>query len=573
MGFIKERLDHLIKTRENRRNVLYVLRFAAALFCVVLLFSVIFHLVMLWEGREYSWMTGVYWTFTVMSTLGFGDITFHSDLGMFFSVIVLLTGLVGLLIVLPSVFMQFIYNPWLEAQKRREVQHSLPPTVRGHVIIVGLSPISKNLAQVLTRYGIYNVLLCASTQDALALMDQGLHAVVGDYDDVEVYRSLRADYARMVVALDTDVRNTNVAFTLRELNSMVPMVSRAEKEESIDILKLAGCTWVFQFRKLLGRSLTSRVVSGELCVSQLAMFGPLVIAEAQVKHTSLSGKTIRECDLRGKMGINVVGLWDRGVFEQASADTVLEEHKVMVLAGSAEHIETFSRAASCGHVAEQSGPVLVLGGGRVGAAAALALKEKGMDVVVVDKLNVAPQMPGIRVQVGDAADPSTLERAGIKTAPSIIITTHDDDINIYLTIYCRRLRPDVPIISRTNLDRNVRVLHSAGATLVLSLASLVSNRIINLLEPGRVFMINEGLNIFRARAGEALAGRNLINSGIRKSTRCNVVAVKKADGEMFINPDPKREFAVTDELFLIGDSEAENRYYEKYFPENDMLGQ
>ena len=263
MGFIKERLDHLIKTRENRRNVLYVLRFAAALFCVVLLFSVIFHLVMLWEGREYSWMTGVYWTFTVMSTLGFGDITFHSDLGMFFSVIVLLTGLVGLLIVLPSVFMQFIYNPWLEAQKRREVQHSLPPTVRGHVIIVGLSPISKNLAQVLTRYGIYNVLLCASTQDALALMDQGLHAVVGDYDDVEVYRSLRADYARMVVALDTDVRNTNVAFTLRELNSMVPMVSRAEKEESIDILKLAGCTWVFQFRKLLGRSLTSRVVSGE----------------------------------------------------------------------------------------------------------------------------------------------------------------------------------------------------------------------------------------------------------------------------------------------------------------------
>ena len=99
--------------------------------------------------------------------------------------------------------------------------------------------------------------------------------------------------------------------------------------------------------------------------------------------------------------------------------------------------------------------MLVLGGGRVGAAAALALRDRGLDVVVVDKQNVAPQMPGIRVQVGDAADPATLERAGIKNAPSIIITTHDDDINIYLTIYCRRLRPDVQIISRVRQSDSV----------------------------------------------------------------------------------------------------------------------
>ena len=111
-----------------------------------------------------------------------------------------------------------------------------------------------------------------------------------------------------------------------------------------------------------------------------------------------------------------------------------------------------------------------------------------------------------------------------RMASSILITTHDDDTNIYLTIYCRRLRPDVQIITRTNLDRNVHVLHMAGADLVLSLASLVANQIINLLEPGRVFMLNEGLNIFRAAAGVGLAGKNLVNSGIRRNLRCNVVA-------------------------------------------------
>ena len=293
MSFFTDRFNRLFKERETRRNVVYVARFAAALTLLVIVFSVLFHCIMVLEGREFSWITGVYWTLTVMSTLGFGDITFRSDLGLAFSILVLLTGIVGLLIVLPSVFLQFIYNPWLEAQKKREVQHSLPVSTRGHVVIVGVSPISKNLAQVLTRYGVGNVLLCANTQEALGLMDQGLHAVVGDYDDVEVYRSLRTDQARMVVALDTDVRNTNVAFTLRELTSSVPMVSRAEKEESIDILRLAGCTWVFQFRKLLGQALTRRVATGRLCVSQLAAVGPLVIAEAQVKHTTLGGKTLR----------------------------------------------------------------------------------------------------------------------------------------------------------------------------------------------------------------------------------------------------------------------------------------
>ena len=51
---------------------------------------------------------------------------------------------------------------------------------------------------------------------------------------------------------------------------------------------------------------------------------------------------------------------------------------------------------------------------------------------------------------GSAADYETLERAGIDHALAIVITTHDDDMNVYLTIYCRRLRPDIQIISRVN---------------------------------------------------------------------------------------------------------------------------
>ena len=88
-----------------------------------------------------------------------------------------------------------------------------------------------------------------------------------------------------------------------------------------------------------------------------------------------------------------------------------------------------------------------------------------------------------RIIHGSAADLEILLQAGLKTTPSIIITTHDDDLNIYLTIYCRRLRPDVQIISRASFDRNINTLHRAGANLVMSFSSLVTATVTNLLKP------------------------------------------------------------------------------------------
>ena len=39
-----------------------------------------------------------------------------------------------------------------------------------------------------------------------------------------------------------------------------------------------------------------------------------------------------------------------------------------------------------------------------------------------------------------------MERLRPLTASAVIITTGNDDTNIYLTIYCRKLHPDIQII-------------------------------------------------------------------------------------------------------------------------------
>ena len=57
---------------------------------------------------------------------------------------------------------------------------------------------------------------------------------------------------------------------------------------------------------------------------------------------------------------------------------------------------------------------------------------------------------------------------------------------------------------------------------------------------------------------------SLMGSGIRSLTHCSVVALRDTDGEMHINPDPGHVFEEGEEMYLIGDSQAEKAFYEKF---------
>ena len=65
--------------RKSRANLKTLLRLLGLMAVLVLVYSVLFHVLMVHEGQKHSWLTGVYWTFTVMTTLGFGDITFQDS--------------------------------------------------------------------------------------------------------------------------------------------------------------------------------------------------------------------------------------------------------------------------------------------------------------------------------------------------------------------------------------------------------------------------------------------------------------------------------------------------------------
>lgn len=563
MKTMATQLTLLLRMGQQRSNMRLLLKFVLILLFFFVLYSVLFHLLMLYEGRDYSWITGFYWTLTTMSTLGFGDITFTSDTGKVFSVVVLLSGIVFLLVMLPFTFIQFFYAPWLEEQNKARAPRSVPETMSGHVIFTHFDDVTVNLIEKIGQYGIEYVIVTGELQNALDLHDLGFKVVVGELDDPRTYHRLRIDSAAMVVVLNDDISSTNIIYTIREANARVITVTNADLEDSLDILQLAGSTHVFQFTKMLGRALARRVLGVSMKANVIGRFDRLLIAEAPAMRTWLQGKTLTESRLREVTGVNVVGVWEKNHFSLPTPDALIDESTVLVLAGTDEHLDRFDRAI--GYDAETppaKGPVVVLGGGRVGQAVANALKARRIDFRVVEKKAGIAAREEYFVQ-GSAADLDVLIKAGINETPAIIITTHDDNLNIYLTIYCRRLRPEAQIISRASLDRNINTLHRAGANLVLSYSSMVTTTIMNLLHPQQMLMLSEGLNVFRLPLHPKLDRKTLLSAKIREDTGCSVVAVKRKE-EMIVNPDPDIALEKGDELVLIGSAKSERVFMDKY---------
>ena len=208
-------------------------------------------------------------------------------------------------------------------------------------------------------------------------------------------------------------------------------------------------------------------------------------------------------------------------------------------------------------------PVLILGGGRVGLAVAETLEEHHISYRIVEKRPNLTAGKGERFIEGDAADIKVLEQAGVMEARTVIITTHNDAMNIYLAFYCRQLRPEIQIISRATHERSVAKLHMAGADLVLSYASMGANSIINILKNDEISMFTEGLNIFRRPIPTSLVGKNLVESHIRQKTGCSVIAIKSS-GHLVVGPDPLIPMKESEELILIGTTEAEQAFLELF---------
>ena len=539
--------------RKKRINAFRFLRFALILvFFVVVYMNIYRHLMSEERSEAIGWIESFYWVLTTMSTLGYGDITFSESNGRLFSMVVMFTGVFYLFIVLPFVFMEFLYKPFMEYQTGARVPRKFEGSEQKHLILTHYDTISHDLMDKLTQFGYPFILIVEKLKDALRLNDMQIPVMLGKLDDAKTFEDAGIDNSAMVVATDDDIRNVNIAFRAREADPECIITATCNRVTSEEILSLAGANHIVKVSKQMGSFLARRISCTDRSTHLIGSFDEVKIAEATIHGTPLVGQTLKDTKLREDLGVNVVGMWERGHFQLPEPEALLNNHTVLLLAGMDLNFDKYDERF--GKYSKNLAPVIIIGAGRVGREAASCLEEMSVTyrVIEMDESKASKVKNSI---VGDASNKAILERAGINKAPAVLITSHDDETNIYLTIYCRKLRPDAQIITRAFLHRNVEPLHRAGADFVMSQDHMGANTIFNLLNRAEI--------LFSQKTPKSLIGEKLKDSKIREKTGCSIVAVK-GNGKTVITPSPDHEFSEDGEIILIGDEKAEKDFELKF---------
>jgi Trk K+ transport system NAD-binding subunit len=312
---------------------------------------------------------------------------------------------------------------------------------------------------------------------------------------------------------------------------------------------------VLPLKRWLGEQLANRINTERAGLHTIGEYEDLKIAELPVHNTPLAGHTIRETKLREKTGVSIIGVWKRGRMEPARPDTMLTDQCVPVVMGTPGQLEELDTMLAIYDI--NPNPILLIGGGMVGSAAARSLIDKGVQVHLVERdRSRCHQLRDVCTKVfhGDASDYHLLHEAGIDKAPSVLLTTNDDAVNVYLTSYCRRLNPELRIVSRITHERNLDAIHRAGADFVLSYSTLGVDAVMAILNGRELVVLGEGVDLFTRELPRSLYGKTLGQSGIGAKTALNVVAVKR-DGEVMTQLTPDLRLKDGDTLVLVGSDE------------------
>jgi Trk K+ transport system NAD-binding subunit len=514
-----------------------LLKFGVVLAAFVVLFSLVFQVLMAREGQEHDWLVGIYWTLTTMSTLGYGDIVFQSAAGRAFSMVVLVTGVMLLLIVLPFAFIHFFYAPWLESQLKTRVSTRVGAHLSGHVIITTYDDVASELIKRLSLSGIDSVVIESDPVKAAALHTDKVPVVRGSLGARATYENCGFGRANLLLANSPDVINTNIVLTAREVSERVPIMATAVNPEGAAVLQLAGANNVLLIARRLGKQLASRVSVGSARALTIGRYKQIAIAEFPIRNTHLAGVTLKDADFRANTGVTVAALAKRGYLEPGLPDTLLREDCIGLAVGNVDQVEALN--GYLGDGMSDGGRVLVIGGGRVGCEVARALKGRGASVRVVER------DPSLRenieevtddIVIGDAADHRVIRRVGIQEAASVVLTSHEDAVNTFLAVYCRKLNPDTIIVSRVIHPPSVEAIHRAGADFAVSDSQIKIQSVLGALRGREPMIFGEELELFNAEVPRSLDGKRLRESGILARTGLAVIAL---ESNGVVNPHPR----------------------------------
>jgi voltage-gated potassium channel len=207
---------------------------------------------------------------------------------------------------------------------------------------------------------------------------------------------------------------------------------------------------------------------------------------------------------------------------------------------------------------------IICGYGRIGTQIVAEFEDHKVPYVVIDQTEEAV----VRIRAegrlhieGDASNEEVLRRAGIERARGLISAVDSDERAVYIVLAARAFNPNLYIVARAGRPDSIRRLELAGATRTISPYVMAGHRMAELaIRPAMVDVLDTlhhgeaGIGVEEMVVGSSTraTGKTLEEAGLLGVDGAKVLAVRKRDGSVNVNPAPTVRLEEDDLVIALG---------------------
>ena len=211
---------------------------------------------------------------------------------------------------------------------------------------------------------------------------------------------------------------------------------------------------------------------------------------------------------------------------------------------------------------------IICGYGRIGTQIVAEFEAHTVPYAVIDQTEEAVERLRAEGRLhieGDASSEELLRQAGIESARRLICAVDSDERAVYIVLSARALSPRLYILARAGRPESIRRLELAGATRTISPYRMAGHLMAELaIRPALVDVLDTlhhgeseiAVEEMLVSAGMAAVGKTIEETGLLDTSAAKLLALRRRDGTLYVNPSPELRLEVGDLLIALG-SEAE----------------
>ena len=207
---------------------------------------------------------------------------------------------------------------------------------------------------------------------------------------------------------------------------------------------------------------------------------------------------------------------------------------------------------------------IICGYGRIGTQVVAEFEDHKVYYVVIDQTEEA--LERIRAEgrlhiEGDASKEEILKQAGIERARGLISAVDSDERAVYIVLAARAFNPNLYIVARAGRPDSIRRLELAGATRTISPYVMAGHRMADLaIRPAMVDVLDSlhhaetgiGVEEMVVSPGTPAVGKTLDEIGLFGPDTARVLALRRRDGTLHVNPNGSQRLEDGDLVIALG---------------------